>query len=328
MISWGFVTMAMALAQGPISFYILRFLLGVAEAGFYPGILFLITRWFPAVRRGRIVGLFLLANPIALAIGSPISGSLLTLDGVGGLAGWQWLFLVVGFPPVPLALLVLKMLPDTPAQARWLTDAEKATIVADVEKDSEVVRNTGAGHPLAVLKDRKVLLLAAGFLCYPLLGYGLSLWLPTIISNFGVSPMVTGWLATLPWIAAAMALVWVPRRAERRRSPFAHIAVTLVLSAIGLILAALLQSPVLQMAALCLAAFGIFAGQPIYWSFPQRMLTGAAAAAGLAFINSVGSIGGFVGPYGVGLVTDLFSNKTAACTFSRSGRSTGSACSC
>ncbi|BBG03743.1 MULTISPECIES: MFS transporter [Pseudonocardia] len=315
MISWGLVTMAMAFAQGPISFYILRFLLGVAEAGFYPGILYLITRWFPGPRRGRIVGLFLLANPIALALGSPLSGSLLSLDGVGGLAGWQWLFLVVGLPPVLLAFVVLRVLPDHPSDATWLTEQERAIVAADVAADSKQVEHVANHHPLAALKDRRVLLLAAGFLAYPLLGYGLSLWLPIIISAFGVSAMATGWLATLPWIAAALALIWVPRRAERKRTPFAHIAGTLVLAGIGLAAGAVFDNPVVQMIALCVAAFGIFAGQPIYWSFPQRMLTGTAAAAGLAFINSVGSIGGFVGPYGVGLVIDGFGTESAGLMF-------------
>lgn len=315
MISWGLITMAMAFAQGPMSFYILRFLLGVAEAGFYPGILYLITRWFPAARRGRIVGIFLLANPLALAIGSPLSGGLLSLDGAAGLAGWQWLFLAVGLPPILLAFVVLKFLPDYPDQAKWLTEQERAAIATDIARDSKKVENVAAAHPLAALKDRRVLLLAAGFLAYPLLGYGLSLWLPTIISDFGTSPMATGWLATLPWLAAALALVLIPRRAERRGTPFAHIAGTLVLAGASLAAGAFLDNPVWQMIALCVAAFGIFAGQPVYWSFPQRMLTGTAAAAGLAFINSVGSIGGFVGPYGVGLVIDGFGTDSAGLVF-------------
>lgn len=315
MISWGLITMAMALAQGPISFYILRFLLGVAEAGFYPGILYLITRWFPGARRGRVVGLFLLANPIALALGSPVAGGLLSLDGTAGLAGWQWLFLVVGLPPVLLAFVVLKWLPDNPSQATWLTEDERTTIAADVDRDDKLVEHVANTHPLAALKDRRVLLLAAAFLAYPLLGYGLSLWLPTIIQGFEVSAMTTGWLAALPWIAAALALVIVPRRAERRGTPFAHIATTLALAGASLAVGAFLDDPVMQMIALCVAAFGIFAGQPVFWSFPQRMLTGTAAAAGLAFINSVGSIGGFIGPYGVGLVIDGFGAESAGLVF-------------
>lgn len=304
MITWGVITMLMAMTSGPISFYILRFLLGAAEAGFYPGILFLITQWFPATKRARIVGLFLLANPIALAVGGPLSGGLLGLDGVAGLAGWQWLFIVVGAPPVLLAFAVLKWLPNKPSEAKWLTQQEKNLIAEDLRREDIAVGATTVAHPLHALKNPKVLILAAFFLTYPLTGYGLSLWLPTIIKNFGVSDVTTGWLSTLPWIAATIALLVIPRRAERRNSPFAHIAWTLGLAAAALGGSALLQQPWMQLVALCVAAFAIFAGQPIFWSLPSRVLTGGGAAAGLAFINSVGSIGGFVGPYGVGAVTD------------------------
>ena len=170
-------------------------------------------------------------------------------------------------------------------------------------------------NPLHALKNPKVLLLAAFFLCYPLTGYGLSMWLPSIISRFGVSTTATGWLATLPWIAAAIALITIPRRAEKRRSPFAHIAVTLAMAGAGLVLTAVLHDPVLQMLTLCLAAFGIFAGQPIFWSLPSRILVGSSAAAGLAFVNSVRSLGGFVGPYGVGAITDALDSESAGLVF-------------
>lgn len=304
MITWGVITMLMAMTNGPVTFYILRFLLGAAEAGFYPGILFLITQWFPATKRARIVGLFLLANPIALAIGGPLSGGLLALDGVSGLAGWQWLFIVVGAPPVLLAFAVLKWLPNNPGEAKWLTQQEKELIAQDLQREDAAVGAKTVAHPLHALKNPKVLVLAAFFLTYPLTGYGLSLWLPTIIKNFGVSNFATGWLSTLPWIAATIALLLIPRRAERRNSPFAHIAWTLALAAVSLAASALLHEPWMQLVALSIAAFAIFAGQPIFWSLPSRVLTGGGAAAGLAFVNSVGSIGGFVGPYGVGAVTD------------------------
>lgn len=315
MITWGLITMAMAFSQGPTSFYVLRFLLGVAEAGFYPGILYLITQWFPTTRRGRIVGLFLLANPLALAIGSPLAAALLGLDGAAGLQGWQWLFLIVGAPPVLLAFLVLRILPDRPQTATWLTEEDKSRIAADIAREERHSGAVAMHNPLRALRSPKVLLLAAFFLCYPLTGYGLSMWLPSIISKFGVSTTATGWLATLPWIAAAIALLTIPRRAERRRSPFAHIAITLALAGTGLLLTTATHDPVLQMLTLCMAAFGIFAGQPIFWSLPSRILAGSSAAAGLAFVNSIGSLGGFVGPYGVGAVTDAFGSESAGLVF-------------
>lgn len=315
MITWGVVTMAMALAQGPISFYILRFLLGVAEAGFYPGILFFITQWFPSSRRAGVIGMFLLANPIGLAIGGPLAGSLLSLDGLAGLAGWQWLFLGVGAPAIILAFVLLRYLPDHPGEARWLSEEERETIRTDLAQDAE---DTGARHfsnPLRALGEGKVLLLTAFFIVYPLTGYGLALWLPTIIDGFGVSAMTNGWLSTIPWVFAALALYLIPRRADRKGTPYAHIAITLALGGIGLFGSTVFGNSAIQLAFLSLAAFGIFAGQPIFWSIPSRLLTGASAAAGLAFVNSIGSLGGFIGPFGVGAVQELFNSQSAGMYF-------------
>lgn len=313
MISWGVVTVAMAWTQGANSFYILRFLLGVAEAGFYPGILYLITQWYPPSVRGRIVGLFLLANPLALAIGSPISGWILEMNGYAGLEGWQWLFILMGIPPILLAFVVLKYLPNRPSEAKWLSDDERRQIELDIEKEETQNGSRTASKlsapPLSALADKRILLLSAFFLCYPLTGYGLSLWLPSIVADFGTSTSMTGLLSSLPWLAAALALVIVPKRAEKRKNPFAHIAGTLIIAAVGLASSVTLTDPVWRMVALCVAAFGIFAGQPIFWSLPSRLVTGVKAAAGLAFVNSIGSIGGFVGPYGVGLVTDMTGSK-------------------
>jgi MFS family permease len=302
MISWGLVTMAMAFTQGPTSFYILRFLLGVAEAGFYPGILFLLTKWYPVNRRARVVGLFLLANPVALAIGSPLASGLLQLDGLGTLAGWQWLFLVVGLPPVLLAFVVWKYLPDSPNQATWLSEEKEAGAKTD-------------HNPLRALKNRKTLVLAFFNLTFPLTVYGLSLWLPSIVKGMGVSPAATGWLAAVPWAFGAVGLIVFPRLVERLGHRYLHMAVALILGGVGLFVSGFVQDIGIQMAALCVAAFGLFAGQPIFWGLPSRFLTGASAAAGLAFINSFGSIGGFVGPYGVGLITNIAGSPTAGLYF-------------
>lgn len=305
MISWGAITMAMSLINSEWMFYLLRVLLGAAEAGFYPGILYFITRWFPNTRRARVVGLFLLANPIALAIGGPISGGLMALDGVAGLAGWQWLFLVVGLPPVLLAFVVLKVLPNSPREAKWLTADEVERIENDISTNDDRTGAIALPHPLAALRNGRVWTFALLFLTYSLMGYALSLWLPQIVSNMGVGTVTTGWLSALPWIAALIALLWIPRRAERRASPYAHMGVVLAIAAVALVVSGVATNPWVQMLALCAAAFGIYAGQPIFWGLPSQVLTGVSAAAALAFINTVGAVGGFVGPYGVGAITEL-----------------------
>ncbi len=305
MISWGVVTIAMALTESEFTFYALRFLLGVAEAGFYPGILYLITRWYPSERRARIVGLFLLANPIALAIGGPLSGAILGIDGFLGLAGWQWLFILVGIPPVVLAFVVLARVPDTPADARWLTTDEVAAVQRDLVASDLRTGATDLRRPLHVLRDGRVWLLALFFVAYSLIGYGLGLWLPQIIADTGVGTLATGWLSTLPWIAAVLALLVVPRTAERTGTPYLHMWVTLALAAAGFTFSAVLTQPALQMLFLCVAAFGVFAGQPIFWSLPSQILTGTGAAAGLAMVNTLGATGGFLGPFGVGYISEV-----------------------
>lgn len=304
MISWGLVTIAMALTNSELTFYLLRFLLGVAEAGFYPGILYLITRWYPSARRARIVGLFLLANPLALAIGGPISGAILSMDGLAGLGGWQWLFIIVGIPPVLLAFVVLKKLPDSPEDAKWLTAEEVAGVKHDLEMSDLKTGAVKLHEPWRVLFSGRVWLLAMFFIAYSLIGYGLGLWLPQIISNMGVGSFATGWLSTLPWLAATVALLIVPRNAERTKTPYLHMWVTLGLAAVGFTLSAVLAQPALQMVFLCVAAFGVFAGQPIFWTLPSQVLTGAGAAAGLALVNTLGATGGFLGPFGVGYISE------------------------
>lgn len=309
LITWGIITILMAFVQGPWSFYALRFLLGVAEAGFYPGIIYFITKWFPPSRCGQVIGIFFLANPLALVIGSPLSGLIMQMDGLYQLAGWQWLFILMGLPPVLLSLIVLRSLPNTPQQAHWLNDDERSQIASDIEQEQQQNGvNDAAGqqhHPLRVMKDRRIMMLIAFLMCYPIVGYGLMLWLPSIINKFSTSVMMTGLLSALPWLAAAVAVIVVPRSAARHNTPFLHIGVTLALSVAGLILSVVFNDPLWRMLALCLAAFGIFAGQPIFWSFPARLLKGTDAAVGIAWINAFGIVGGFIGPYGFGVVAQL-----------------------
>lgn len=289
--AWGLVTLALGFAWTPTSFYILRFLLGVAEAGFFPGVLYLLTLWFPQAERARAIGLFLIASAFANAVGAALGGLLLELDGTAGLRGWQWVFIVTAIPALLLVPVVLARLPRGPAEARWLTDAQKAWLADTLAAEGGAREHA---NPLRALGDPRVILLCVAFLGFPLSAYGLSYWLPTIVRGFGVSDAANGLLNIIPWLAVAAALWWLPRLAARSAGSRRFMVGPALVGAFSLMLAAALPSPALQFTALCVAAAAIFAGQPFFWVLPGRFLTGAAAAAGFAAINSVGNLGGFV----------------------------------
>ncbi|MGI4861291.1 MAG: MFS transporter [Janthinobacterium lividum] len=307
LITWGAITVAMALISGPKSFYLLRFLLGAAEAGFYPGVVYFLCQWFPARHRGRIFGLFLLSQPFALIVTGPLSGGLLGMEGIAGLHGWQWLFILTGLPAMLLAWPTLRLLPDRPRDARWLPDADRAWLDAELARERRetgpVLDSAGAhAHPLQAFKDPRILLLALYFLPYPLAVYGMSMWLPTIIKAFGVSNLATGFLSAIPYCFAVVALLTVPRSSDRHDERMWHIAGSAALGAIGLAVSAAAHSHVVQLAALCLTAFGLYAAQPIFWTLPGRFLSGAPAAAGIAMINAIGNLGGYLGPFTMGAI--------------------------
>jgi len=294
MASWGIVTLLLGFTSSPTMFYILRFLLGVAEAGFFPGVLYALTLWFPQTHRARAIGLFMVASAIANAVGAAIGGVLLDLDGAFGLRGWQWVFLVTGLPAILLVPVVLAKLPSGPADARWLSDAQKRWLsdVLDEERRKEHVADHG--NPLRALMDLRVLMLCAAYIGFPLAAYGLSYWLPTIVKGFGVSNTVNGFLNVIPWTFVALALWLVPRHAAKFDNPRWFIAVPALVGAVALVLSVVVSGPVLKFAMLCIAAPAIFSGQPVFWTLPSRFLKGATAAAGFAAINSVGNLGGFV----------------------------------
>jgi MFS family permease len=291
MASWGLVTIALGFAWDQTSFYVLRFLLGVAEAGFFPGVLYALTLWFPQSHRARAMGLFMIASALANAAGAAIGGMLLGLDGLGGLRGWQWLFVATGLPALLLVPAVLVLLPRGPADANWLTPAQKMWLAAELAVETHALDHA---NPLRTLVDPRVLMLCAAFLGFPLAAYGLSYWLPTIVRGFGFGNVANGFLNVIPWLCVALALWWVPRHASGRAEQRWHIIVPALLGALMLIAATLLPGFVLKFAALCIAAAAIFAGQPIFWTLPSRILKGASAAAGFAAINSIGNLGGFV----------------------------------
>jgi MFS family permease len=300
MITWGAITIGMAFVQGPHSFYVMRFLLGAAEAGFFPGVLYYITQWFPVRHRGKILGLFILSQPIAMMITGPVSGGLLGMEGVLGLHGWQWLFIVIGTPAVLLTWPVLRWLPDGPRQVNWLSGEEKTWLIAELAKDLREYGQTRHGNPLKALKDGRVLLLALFYLPVTLSIYGLGLWLPTLIKQFGGSDLATGFVSAVPYVFGIIGLLIVPRSSDRLNDRYGHLAVLYVLGAAGMFCAAWFAAPMLQLAALCVVAFALFSCTAVFWTLPGRFFAGASAAAGIALINSVGNLGGYLGPFVVG----------------------------
>ncbi|TRL36986.1 MFS transporter [Rhizobium straminoryzae] len=293
MVSWGIVTIALAYTSSATMFYILRFLLGVAEAGFFPGVLYLLTLWFPKDYRGRMVGLFMIFSAFANAVGAPLGGMLLDLDGLLGYAGWEWVFLATGVPAVLAGIVTLFYLDDTPEKARFLTAAEK-----DWLRERLAAENAGmeehAESGFRALVNPRVLLMSVCYIGFPLAAYGLSYWLPTIVQGFGVSNTVNGLINIIPWLIVALALWIVPSMADRTNDKTPYIVGPAFVGAVCLTLSAVVTAPILQFALLCVAAAGIFAGQPVFWSLPGRFLKGAGAAAGIAAINSVGNLGGFI----------------------------------
>lgn len=313
--TWGVITMAMALVSGPVSFYVLRFLLGAAEAGLYPGILYFLTKWFPMRHRARIVGLLVLAQPVALIITGPLAGWLLSVPGPFGMSSWQTLFVVSGLPATLLCVPTLRILPESPAHASWLPAADRAWIERELAADQAAYALKSHGSPLKALKDVRVLLLSLLFLPFPLSIYGLSLWLPTIIKQFGVSDVATGLLSAVPYLFAVVGLYLVPRHSDRTGERYWHIAILSALAALGMAASAWVQTPALQLGSLCLFAFSAYAIQAVLWTLPGQFLTGTSAAVGIATINSLSNLGGYLGPYGMGILKNATGSLSAGLYF-------------
>jgi MFS family permease len=294
MATWGLITVALGFTSSPAMFYVLRFLLGAAEAGFFPGVLYVLTLWYPQAHRGRMIGAFMIASAVANAVGALIGGALLDMDGLFGLAGWQWVFIATGIPAVLLAPYVLWRLPNGPGSAPWLAAEQKAWIERTLQDEADATPDTGHAAAWRAMLDRRVLLLALMYVGFPLAAYGLSYWLPTVVKGFGVSNTVNGMLNVIPWILVGLALWWLPRHAARVGHNAWHIAGPALVGAACLVLSVVAPGAVAKFALLCVAAPAIFAAQPVFWSLPPTFLRGAGAAAGIAAINSIGNLGGFV----------------------------------
>ncbi|MFC0409875.1 MFS transporter [Roseomonas elaeocarpi] len=315
MLTWGAVTVALAYTQNTTMFYVLRFLLGVCEAGFFPGVLYLLTLWFPHEYRGRMVGSFMVFSAFANAIGAPIGGMLLDLDGYGGHQGWQWVFLVTGIPAMLMGIVTLFYLDGTPETSRILTPEEKRWLAERLANENNRLAKTSHVNPLKVLADGRVLLMSVFYIAFPLGAYGLSYWLPTIVKGFGVSNTVNGWINVIPWLMVALGLYYWPKLAVGARSSTPFIVGPALVGAACLILSVYVPSNTLRFAFLCIAAVAIFVPQPILWSIPSTFLSGASAAAGLAVINSVGNLGGFIAQNVIPWIRDASGSNTVPMLF-------------
>jgi ACS family tartrate transporter-like MFS transporter len=307
MITWGLVSAASAFVTGPTSFYVLRFLLGVAEAGFFPGIILYLSQWFPARQRAVAAAAFMAAAPLSSALGSPISGALMELPTMGGLANWQWLFIIEAVPAVLLGFAVLKVLIDKPAQAPWLAPDERAWLIGTLrEEDRE--RGRHAGHTagaMRALADPRVLVMALIYFGTSAGLYTLGLWAPQIIRQFGFSAFGTGMLNAIPNVLAVLGMVLWARHSDRKGERAWHVIIPCVAAGAGLAFAGMSQTVVEVVLALIVVNVGISAAKAPLWAMPATFLSGAGAAAGIAMINSIGNLGGFVGPFLIGWLKTL-----------------------
>lgn len=312
MLSWGLVSVAMAFVRDQTSFYLLRFLLGAAEAGFFPGIIFYLTTWFPARERGRAVALFMTGTAIAGVIGGPISSGLLLMDGWLGLRGWQWLFILEGIPAIVLAPIVWRRLDTRPSEARWLSPAERDWLETTLA--AEARDNTGGPDDLTgALRSPRLWRLALIYFCIVLAFYGVSFWLPQIVQSLGtLGSSAVALISSLPYLVAAIGMVIVGARSDRLNERRGHVAVPALVGALGFVAATVVPASVaLSLVALSVAAFGIWGALGPFWALPTSFLRGRAAAGGVAFVNAVGNIGGFVGPTMVGYARDATGSFSA-----------------
>ena len=313
MFSWGLISGAMAFIpdiakatglSGEHTFYTLRVLLGFAEAGFFPGIIFYLTLWFPSSYRGRMIGYFMAAVPLSSALGSPVSAALLGLDGALGFKGWQWLFIAEAAPSLILAVATYFYLTDRPADGHWLDDDQRNWLTSRLAAEEKVRAKVSPASVLQSLYDPRVL--AASLIYFGVVAclYGVGFWLPTIVKGFGVSIALTGWITAVPYAIGFVGMVWWGMRSDQQHERLRHLSIALACAAIGIGASAALGDPLLKMIALSLGAFGVFAALPIFWTLPTAILSGATAASGIAVINSIGNLSGYFGPFAIGWIKD------------------------
>ena len=304
MISWGLLSAAMALVTGPTSFFIVRVLLGVAEAGLFPGLLLYFHRWFPQNHRGRVVGWFLTGLPLATAIGAPISTAFLHMDGIWGLHGWQWMFVGEGLPTMLIGVTVLFWLTERPADAKWLTPEQRAWLDDRLRGEAEAIDEVRSFGIVAAMTNPRLLILSLIFAGIGMAGVGTVLFLPQILKAIGVSNTEAGLLTAVPYLFGTIAIVACGHLSDKIADRYWTLVVTCGLATIGMILAAMLHDSLWVLAAFSLATFGFYGMKSPFWPLPSTFLTGTALAAGLALINSLGNFAGYLGPIAVGFTKD------------------------
>ena len=307
MVTWGIVSAATIFVTGPYSFYFVRFLLGVAEAGFFPGVAFYLSAWFPKASRAKILTWFLVAIPASSLIGSPLSGLLLELDGVAGLAGWKWLLIIEALPTMVVGLLLLKVLADGPEQARWLTGPERLAILRRLDNERSEQAHHSLHKLVPALRDIRVLLLAGVFLALSIGSFGVQIWLPLIIKHEQqhFSNLMIGLISAIPFLFATVAMVIWAVIGSRRGSMADNVIITCALASMGFAAALIPGSFLVSMIGITIALIGMNASRGFFWAIPSQFLTGVAAAGGIAFINMIGVAGGFIGPWLMGSLKDL-----------------------
>jgi MFS transporter, ACS family, tartrate transporter len=293
MISWGLVTVATIFVTGPASFYALRLLLGIAEAGFVPGAMFYFSTWIPSHYRSRILAWFQLAVPLASLLSGPLSGYIFKLDGFLGLAGWQWIFVCEGIPSAAIGVALLFVLSDNPSTAKWLTALEREVVTRHISGEVRRREVHGLG---AAFKDPRVLLLAAIQFGFTLGSYAVAIWLPQILQEFPISNGQIGWLASVPYLCGCIATILWANYVDRTGARTVNLALTCLVATIGLVISIATDSLNVSLGGMCVALVGITSARGIFWSIPPRFLSGIGAAGGLALINSLGTMGGFFGP--------------------------------
>ena len=315
MITWGLISGAFAFVQTPTQFYAMRFLLGLAEAGFYPGIILYLTYWYPSHRRARIVAMFMAAIPISGIFGNPLSGWIMSAfhgaGAAGGWQGWQWMFVIEAIPAVLVGLLVLWKFDDSIRKAKWLSEDEKQILEANIAADNKgKTEHPGIGK---VFSDPRVWMMCLIYFAFVMGQYGLTFWMPTLVKSAGVKDtFMVGMLSAIPYLCAAITMVLIGRSADARRERRWHLVVPALMGAVGFAVVATAGPNVaLSIVFLSLAAAGVLTCAPLFWSLPTAFLQGTAAAAGIAAINSVGNLAGFVSPYMIGALKDMTGSTSA-----------------
>lgn len=303
MITWGIVAAAMAFVYDETSFYVIRFLLGLAEAGFVPGYLYYLARWVPEKNWAAAIALTAIAIPIAVVLGAPISGWLLSIGSLGGLDGWQWMFIIEGLPSIVLGFIALGYLTERPEDATWLTPQQRNWLVSQIELEQRRAATGGHTSFGTAAKDARVWIIAIGFFCATMSTYGIVYWMPQIIKQLsGLNNLEVSLLTALPFIGMGLGMFFNARHSDKVGERFWHFAIAIVASGIGLVVSAAVPSPVIALAGLILCATGLGAGLGVLWPIPMTFLSGSAAAGGFALINMIGNSAGFFSPNIIGRI--------------------------